>query len=68
LAIGKLGFIVNEVLTPLKLVELGFPKESLALAILIDFGIQICLSFFAVKLASGSHPLKPVRADLDHLY
>lgn len=60
LLIAKLGFIANEAVTGLKLLELGFSKEDLALTVLIDFPFEILFGYYAAKWSSGSKPLQPV--------
>ncbi|CAG8510489.1 16414_t:CDS:10 [Acaulospora morrowiae] len=59
LLLSKIGFIANEAVTGLKLLEKGFNKEDLALAVLIDFPIQILVGYYAAKWSNGSQPLKP---------
>ncbi|KAF9344144.1 hypothetical protein BGX26_004736 [Mortierella sp. AD094] len=56
---AKIGFIANSAVTALKLLEKGFSKEDLALAVLIDFPFQIIFGYYAVRWSSGSRPLKP---------
>ncbi|RUP50789.1 acetyl-coenzyme A transporter 1-domain-containing protein [Jimgerdemannia flammicorona] len=56
---SKIGFIANEAVTGLKLLEKGFSKEDLALAVLIDFPFQILFGYYAAKWSSGVRPLKP---------
>jgi len=57
---AKIGFIANDAVTALKLLEKGFSKEDLALAVLIDFPFQIIFGYYAVRWSSGPRPLKPV--------
>ncbi|CAG8652221.1 682_t:CDS:10, partial [Gigaspora margarita] len=59
LLVAKIGFIANEAVTGLKLLEKGFSKEDLALAVLIDFPFQILFGYYAAKWSNGSEPLKP---------
>ncbi|KAF9196461.1 hypothetical protein BGZ50_000081 [Haplosporangium sp. Z 11] len=56
---AKIGFIANGAVTALKLLEKGFSKEDLALAVLIDFPLQIIFGYYAVRWSSGPRPLKP---------
>ncbi|KAI8353563.1 acetyl-coenzyme A transporter 1-domain-containing protein [Mortierella sp. GBAus27b] len=56
---AKIGFIANDAVTALKLLEKGFSKEDLALAVLIDFPFQIIFGYYAVRWSSGPRPLKP---------
>ncbi|TPX30433.1 hypothetical protein SmJEL517_g06004 [Synchytrium microbalum] len=57
--VAKLGFIASESVTGLKLLEKGFKKEDLALAVLIDFPFEILFGYYAAKWSSGSRPLRP---------
>ncbi|KAF9974372.1 hypothetical protein BGZ73_002223 [Actinomortierella ambigua] len=56
---AKIGFIANDAVTALKLLEKGFSKEDLALAVLIDFPFQIIFGYYAVRWSSGARPLRP---------
>jgi PAT family acetyl-CoA transporter-like MFS transporter 1 len=60
LMLAKIGFICNEAVTGLKLLELGFSKEDLALAVLIDFPFQILFGYYAARWSGGPKPLQPV--------
>jgi hypothetical protein len=60
LLVAKIGFICNEGVTALKLLEKGFSKEDLALAALLDFPFQIIFGYYAAKWSSGPKPLRPV--------
>lgn len=60
LLVAKIGFICNEGVTALKLLEKGFSKEDLALAALLDFPFQIVFGYYAAKWSSGPYPLRPV--------
>ncbi|KAG9066039.1 hypothetical protein KI688_001258 [Linnemannia hyalina] len=59
LLMAKVGFVANSAVTALKLLEKGFSKEDLALAVLIDFPLQIIFGYYAVRWSSGARPLKP---------
>lgn len=59
LLIAKIGFIANESVTGLKLLEKGFSKEDLALSVLVDFPLQLFFGYYAAKWSSGSRPLRP---------
>ncbi|KAJ3415066.1 hypothetical protein HDV05_005592 [Chytridiales sp. JEL 0842] len=59
LMIGKIGFMANDAVTALKLLETGFHKEDLALAVLIDFPLQLLFGYYAAKWSTGPKPLKP---------
>lgn len=56
---AKLGFAANDAATSLKLVEKGFKREELAVAVLIDFPFQIFGGWIAAKWSRGDKPLKP---------
>ena len=56
----KFGFSAFDAVAPLKLLEKGFPKEYLALTVLIDFPFQMVMGFFAAKWSSGPKTFKPV--------
>ncbi|WVQ93622.1 hypothetical protein IAU59_000698 [Kwoniella sp. CBS 9459] len=67
----KIGFMVNDSVTGLKLLEKGLSKEDLAIAVLLDFPAQMAVGWLAAKWsrpaptptpsstpsASGKHPL-----------
>ncbi|RKP28345.1 hypothetical protein METBISCDRAFT_20764 [Metschnikowia bicuspidata] len=57
--LAKLGFQVNEVATNLKLLEKGFSKEDLSIAVLVDFPFEMILGFYAGRWSSGKAPLRP---------
>ncbi|KAL1925645.1 uncharacterized protein VTP21DRAFT_528 [Calcarisporiella thermophila] len=59
LLLAKIGFICNEAVTGLKLLELGFKKEDLALAVLIDFPFQIIFGYYSARWSQGPRPLLP---------
>ncbi|KAJ3256946.1 hypothetical protein HK103_005064 [Boothiomyces macroporosus] len=59
LMICKIGFQANEAVTGLKLLELGFNKEYLALSVLLDFPLQMIFGYYAAKWSSGKRPLLP---------
>lgn len=59
LLIAKIGFIANESITGLKLLEKGFRKEDLALTVLIDFPFQLLFGYYAAKWSTGPRPLRP---------
>ncbi|KAF7310551.1 GYF domain-containing protein [Mycena chlorophos] len=56
---AKIGWAVNEAATSLKMVEKGFLREDLAIAVLIDFPFQIAGGWLAAKWSQGDHPLRP---------
>jgi hypothetical protein len=57
LLLNRIGYIAFDAIAPLKLIERGFPREKLALTVLIDFPCQIAIGFLAVRWAKGSRPL-----------
>ncbi|CAM0140309.1 hypothetical protein VKS41_002355 [Umbelopsis sp. WA50703] len=59
LLVAKIGFICNEGVTALKLLEKGFSKEDLALAALLDFPFQLFFGYYAAKWSTGPNPLRP---------
>lgn len=59
LLVSKIGFITNEIVTGLKLLELGFSREDLALAVLCDFPLEIVFGYYAARWSSGDKPLVP---------
>lgn len=61
LLVAKVGFIANEAVSGLKLIEYGLHKEDLALTVLLDFPFQILGGYWAAKWSSGSSPLQPWR-------
>ncbi|KAJ2461447.1 hypothetical protein GGF42_000187 [Coemansia sp. RSA 2424] len=58
---AKLGFIPNDSTTQLKLIERGLHREDMALAVLIDFPIQIFFGYYAARWSRGSSKMKPWR-------
>ncbi|KAF8640470.1 hypothetical protein AX17_000133 [Amanita inopinata Kibby_2008] len=56
---AKVGFAANEAATSLKMVEKGFKREELAIAVLIDFPFQIVGGWLAAKWSRGDYPLRP---------
>ena len=59
LALSKIGTTASEVLSPLKLLDLGFQKEDLALAVLLDFPLQILFGYLVARWTSKEKPLNP---------
>jgi MFS transporter, PAT family, solute carrier family 33 (acetyl-CoA transportor), member 1 len=55
----KFGFQANEAVTNLKLLEKGFSREYLAVAVLIDFPFSILFGYYAAKWSTGPRPLTP---------
>lgn len=45
--IAKIGFQANDGVTNLKLIDLGFGKENMALTVLIDFPFEIGVGYYA---------------------
>lgn len=56
----KFGFSAYDAVAPLKLLEKGFPKEYLALTVLIDFPFQMIMGFFVAKWSAGTRTFRPV--------
>lgn len=56
---AKLGYAANEAATGLKMIEKGFKREELAVAVLIDFPFQIMGGWLAAKWSRGDRPLRP---------
>lgn len=57
--IAKIGFVANDSVTNLKLLEKGLKKEDLSLAVLIDFPLEILFGWYAAKWSTGATPLRP---------
>lgn len=57
--VAKIGFIANDSVTNLKLLEKGLKKEDLSLAVLIDFPLEILFGYYAAKWSTGARPLRP---------
>lgn len=57
----KFGFSAYDAVAPLKLLEKGFPKEFLALTVLIDFPFQMVMGFFVAKWSAGPRTFRPVK-------
>lgn len=56
--IGKIGFVTNDAVTNLKLLDKGFGQANLALVVLIDFPFEISLGYYAGKWSAEYTPLK----------
>lgn len=56
--IAKLGFITNESVTNLKLIDKGFGQANLALVVLIDFPFELGLGYYAGKWSTEYGPLR----------
>lgn len=56
---AKLGFAANDAAASLKMVEKGFKREDMAVAVLIDFPFQIAGGWLAAKWSRGDKPLRP---------
>lgn len=57
--ISKIGFLVNESATNLKLLEKGFAREDLAITVLIDFPFEIIFGYYVAKWSTGKNSLTP---------
>lgn len=58
LLIAKLGFVTNESVTNLKLLDKGFGQANLALVVLIDFPFEIGLGYYAGQWSTKYTPLR----------
>ena len=56
--ISKLGFVTNDAVTNLKLLDKGFGQANLALVVLIDFPFEISLGYYAGKWSAKYTPLR----------
>jgi len=57
--VAKIAYQAHETVTSLKLVEKGLAKEDLAVAVLIDFPVQIVGGWLAGTWSRGDKPLRP---------
>ncbi|KAI9501969.1 hypothetical protein GGI25_005666 [Coemansia spiralis] len=58
---AKIGFIPNDSTTQLKLIERGLHREDMALAVLIDFPVQIFFGYYAARWSRGESKMRPWR-------
>jgi PAT family acetyl-CoA transporter-like MFS transporter 1 len=56
--VSKLGFVTNEAVTNLKLLDKGFGQANLALVVLIDFPFELSLGYYAGKWSTEYTPLR----------
>ncbi|KIV89329.1 hypothetical protein PV10_08905 [Exophiala mesophila] len=56
--IAKLGFVTNDAVTNLKLLDKGFGQANLALVVLIDFPFELSLGYYAGKWSTEYTPLR----------
>ncbi|KIW50022.1 hypothetical protein PV05_11646 [Exophiala xenobiotica] len=56
--VGKLGFVTNDAVTNLKLLDKGFGQANMALVVLIDFPFELGLGYYAGKWSTEYTPLK----------
>ena len=56
--IAKLGFVTNDAVTNLKLLDKGFGQANMALVVLIDFPFEISLGYYAGKWSTEYTPLR----------
>ncbi|KAI5296161.1 plasma membrane H+-ATPase, partial [Ascosphaera pollenicola] len=56
--IAKIGFIANDAVTNLKLLDNKFGQENLALVVLIDFPFEIALGYYAGKWSTQYGPMR----------
>ncbi|KAJ2691420.1 hypothetical protein GGH99_002435 [Coemansia sp. RSA 1285] len=61
LLFAKIGFIANDSTTQLKLIERGLHREDMALAVLIDFPVQIFFGYYAARWSQGVSKMRPWR-------
>ncbi|KAI9507138.1 acetyl-coenzyme A transporter 1-domain-containing protein [Russula earlei] len=57
--VSKVGFAADDAATSLKMVEKGLGKEDFAMAVLLDFPIQIVFGYFIARWSRGDRPLRP---------
>jgi len=57
--ISKIGFIANDSITNLKLIEKGLRTEQLSVMVTIDFVVQLFGGYYAARWAIGNKPLRP---------
>ncbi|KAF8500426.1 acetyl-coenzyme A transporter 1-domain-containing protein [Russula emetica] len=57
--VGKIGFAAHDAATSLKMVEKGLGKEDFAVAVLLDFPIQIVFGYLVARWSRGERPLRP---------
>ncbi|PJF18701.1 hypothetical protein PSACC_01479, partial [Paramicrosporidium saccamoebae] len=57
LLLWRIGFLALDAIAPLKLIERGFPREKLAMTVLIDFPCQIVVGFVAARWSQNGRPL-----------
>lgn len=56
--VGKLGFVTNDAVTNLKLLDKGFGQANMALVVLIDFPFELGLGYYAGKWSTEYTPLR----------
>lgn len=56
--ISKLGFVTNDAVTNLKLLDKGFGQANMALVVLIDFPFELGLGYYAGKWSTQYTPLR----------
>ncbi|XP_063932629.1 uncharacterized protein LOC135144531 [Zophobas morio] len=59
LLVQKIGFMANDAVTPLLLIEKGFKREDMALTVLLDFPCQLVLGYLVAKWSTGTRPTRP---------
>eukprot|EP01134_Creolimax_fragrantissima_P001926 CFRG1926T1 len=59
LLLYKIGFMANDAVSGLLLIQKGFKKEDLAFTVLLDFPCQIFLGVWAARWSRGSRPTRP---------
>jgi MFS family permease len=56
--VAKLGFVTNDAVTNLKLLDKGFGQANMALVVLIDFPFELSLGYYAGKWSTQYTPLR----------
>lgn len=56
--IAKIGFVTNDSVTSLKLLDKGFGQANMALVVLIDFPFEIGLGYYAGQWSTKYTPLR----------
>eukprot|EP00013_Stygamoeba_regulata_P020339 CAMPEP_0177654508 /NCGR_PEP_ID=MMETSP0447-20121125/14375_1 /TAXON_ID=0 /ORGANISM="Stygamoeba regulata, Strain BSH-02190019" /LENGTH=591 /DNA_ID=CAMNT_0019158173 /DNA_START=194 /DNA_END=1969 /DNA_ORIENTATION=- len=59
LLVYKVGFVANDSVTALKLIEKGFKKEYMGVFVLIEFPFQILFAVVTGRWSAGDRPLDP---------
>lgn len=57
--VSKISFAAHDAASSLKAVEKGLEKEDFAMAVILDFPIQVVFSYFVARWSRGDRPLRP---------